>query len=78
VTTWEDEPEEDESEVLSEEARADSAPVADVLYWQRRPWRPGFCAGYIINSSRPVTRLKWPKGHDKKQFLERALAVPQG
>jgi hypothetical protein len=62
----------DAFELLDEDARADSAPVAlDVAYQARRKWKPGNYAGFIINTIIPVARLAWPKQREGKEFLAR-------
>jgi hypothetical protein len=62
----------DEFELLSDEARTESAPVAaEAAYRPRAAWRPGRCIGFIINSEKPVAKLKWSKGREAKEFLSR-------
>jgi hypothetical protein len=57
---------------LSDEARADAAPVVPELAYQpRKAWKPGICVGFIINTTKPVARVKWPKGRDAKEFFAR-------
>ena len=63
----------DETDVLGDEAKADSAPVADAPYTPRRKWKPGNVPGYIINTTPPVARLKWPKRREGKEFLARTF-----
>lgn len=53
------------------EAKQDAAPVASFSYEPRKKWRPGACKGFIINSSAPVVRLKWPKKREAKLFFAR-------
>ena len=59
--------------LLSDEAKADSAPVAGdlITYRPRTVWRPGPCLGFIVNTINPVARLNWPKRREKKEFLKR-------
>jgi hypothetical protein len=65
-----------EETFLDEEAAADSAPVvADLTYKARVAWKPGRCAGSIVNWSNPVARLKWPKWREAKEFLARIAKV---
>jgi hypothetical protein len=57
---------------LSDEAKADAAPVTpEAPYVPRQAWKPGRCAGYVINWSSPVGRVKWPKKGDAKAFFAR-------
>jgi hypothetical protein len=57
-----------EDVMLSDEAKADAAPVAELNYQRRKPWKPWApgCIGFIVNSERPVAFLKWPKRRSKK------------
>jgi hypothetical protein len=61
----------DEFSQLSDEAKADAAPVAEAPYVPRAKWRPGPCLGFIVNTSTPVARLRWPRGREVKDFLAR-------
>jgi hypothetical protein len=62
----------DEFSLLSDEAKADAAPVAGNLdYQSRHAWKPGKCVGFIVNTSSPVARLKWPKRREAKEFFLR-------
>jgi hypothetical protein len=56
-----------EDAMLGEEAKADAAaPVAELNYQLRKPWKPG-CIGFIVNNAGPpVAFLKWPKRRSKK------------
>jgi hypothetical protein len=64
---------EDETAVLSEEAKADAAPVAEALpYRPLHRWRPGRCVGFTISPDMHPVKLKWPKAKkDKAEFFER-------
>jgi hypothetical protein len=53
------------------EAAADTASVSLLDYLGRAAFKPGKCAGYIINTVVPVARLAWPKGRGSKEFLNR-------
>jgi hypothetical protein len=58
---------------LNEEAAADAAPVAaEFVYKPRTAWRPGRCLGFIVNTTKPTARLRWPRGRgDKREFFAR-------
>jgi hypothetical protein len=62
----------EEFTLLSDEARADAAPVVpEVPYIPRAKWKPGPCLGFIVNTSTPVARLRWPRGRERKDFFAR-------
>jgi hypothetical protein len=63
-----------EDAFLSEEAKADAAPVADKVVYQRRkpwkPWQPGTVGFIVNNAGSPVAFLKWPKKRNSKDFFK--------
>jgi len=69
----------DEFDGLSDEAEADAAPVVPELAYQtHKAWKPGICVGFIINTTKPVARVRWPKNREAKEFFARIARQPCG
>lgn len=64
---------------LSEEAKAESAPVAaDLAYKPRTAWKPGDCVGFIIADEKPNARVRWPRrGSASRDFWARINGVKE-